>query len=157
MNHIGRNVALNYFAYGSNMNPVRMRERGVIFYSRELLILPGYSLKFHKITSHSPKTGAANIIRDEKGVVEGALYKVTLAGISTLDKYEGHPNEYDRVELSVPIEDGAVIEIVTYIAHPHRTREGLKPARFYLNHLLSARDILSEDYYHRLNILETSD
>jgi len=156
MNHIDGNAVVSYFAYGSNMNPARMRERGVMFYSRELLILPGYSLKFHKITLHGPNTGAANIVPNENGVVEGILYKITWVGIRNLDKYEGYPAEYDRVKLKVPHGEGIEKEILTYIAHPHRTRDCLKPARFYLDHLLAAEDILSQDYYNQLRLRETS-
>ena len=113
MNHIDRKVVLNYFAYGSNMNPARMKERGVMFYSRELLILPGYSLKFHKITPHGPNTGVANIVPDEKGVVEGILYEITWAGIRNLDKYEGYPTEYNRLKLKVTLSEGTEKEIIT--------------------------------------------
>ena len=73
MNNMDRKVILNYFAYGSNMNPARMKDRGVIFSSRELLRLPGYSLKFHKIARSSPDTGVASIVPDENCVVEGLL------------------------------------------------------------------------------------
>ncbi len=157
MNRIDRNGVVSYFAYGSNMNPARMKERGVFFYSRELLVLPGYSLKFHKITSYGPNIGAANIVPDKNGVVEGVLYKVTLVGIHNLDKYEGYPIEYDRVTLKVVHSEVLEKEIHTYIAHPHKTQDGLKPARFYLDHLLAAEDILSQDYIDQLRASETAD
>jgi len=157
MIHLDRDIVVSYFAYGSNMNPARMKDRGVMFYSREPLILPGYGLKFHKIAYHDPNTGAANIVPDENCVVEGILYKITWAGIRNLDKHEGYPTEYDRVLLQVPIADGIEKEILTYIAHPHRTSEGLKPSRDYLNHLLAVGDILSRDYYDYLRALETAD
>jgi len=156
MNDLDRTLVLNYFAYGSNMNPSRMRERGVIFYSRQLLILSGYSLKFNKIVS-SPNAGTANIVPCAEDVVEGILYKITWKGIFNLDKYEHCPTEYDRVKLRVTHTEGVEKEIHTYIAHPHKTREALKPARFYLEHLLQAEDILSEDYYNQLKIVETLD
>ncbi len=50
------------------MNPEGMRERGAIFYSRELLILDGCSLRFHKITAH-PDKGVASIIPGRSGIV----------------------------------------------------------------------------------------
>jgi len=156
MNNMDRKVILNYFAYGSNMNPARMKDRGVMFYSRELLILSGYSLKFHKISRSSPNTGVASIVPDESGVVQGILYKVTWAGIRNLDKYESYPTEYDRVKLKVA-HNGTEIEIMTYTAHPHKTRDGLKPARDYLNHLLAAGDILSQDYFDQLRASGTAD
>lgn len=150
-----RGVVL-YFAYGSNMNPERMRDRGVVFYSRQRLVLPGYTLKFNKIVS-IPNAGAANIIPDENGAVEGILYKVTVRGILNLDKYEHYPHEYDRITLSIPFEGKEYIEVKTYIAHQHKTRENLKPRGVYLDHLLTAEDLLSEDYYNQLKLVETLD
>ena len=156
MKHIYRTRVVNYFAYGSNMNPERMRERGALFYSRQRLILPGYGLTFNKIVS-TPNAGVANIVPDENGVVEGVLYQVTLKGILNLDRYEHYPNEYDRVILRVPYKINQHLEIKTYIAQQHKTRDQLKPTRLYLDHLLAADDLLSENYYNQLKMLETLD
>ncbi|TFG77678.1 MAG: gamma-glutamylcyclotransferase [Thermodesulfobacteriales bacterium] len=156
MEQVDRTQVINYFAYGSNMNPVRMRERGVLFYSRKLLILPGYSLKFNKTVS-SPNAGAANIVTNAEGLVEGILYQITLKGMLNLDRYEHYPAEYDRVTLRVSNQGKNDIEIKTYIAHPHKTRDGLKPTKSYLDHLLEAEDLMSEDYYNQLKIVETLD
>lgn len=145
-----------YFAYGSNMNPERMRERGVMFYSRKHLVLLGYSLKFNKIVS-IPNAGAANIIPDQNGLVEGVLYQVTVKGIQNLDKYEHYPNEYDRVRLRVLDSNSSHLEITTYIAQEDKTSDGLKPRAEYLDHLLAAEDLLSENYYNQLKIVETLD
>ncbi len=153
---IDKSELVPYFAYGSNMNPERMVERGVEFFSRELLILDGWSLRFHKITLH-PNTGAANIVPDRGGVVEGILYEVTIEGISRLDQYEHYPTEYDRVGLRVRLDCGNEAEILTYIAHTHKTREDLKPSRSYLDHLLAASDLLSENYYNQLKKVEALD
>ena len=156
MNDLDRTKVVNYFAYGSNMNPQRMRERGVIFFSRQHLILSGYRLVFNKIVSH-PNAGAANIVPDEESKVEGVLYKVTLKGILNLDRYEHYPYDYDRVILNIPFDGQKNIEIKTYIALPHKTGDGLRPRREYLEHLLAARDLLSDDYYKNLLLYETLD
>ena len=153
---IDKRRLVSYFAYGSNMNPERMEERGVVFYSRELLILSGWCLRFHK-TTIEPNKGAANIVPDESGVVEGILYEVTMEGIANLDKFEHYPTEYDRVTFMLSDSKGVEKEIYTYIAHPHNTREGLKPSRSYLQHLLATKDILSVDYYNQLKEVETLD
>lgn len=152
---IDEGTLILYFSYGSNMNPLRMKERGVDFYSREHLVLPGWCLKFNK-TTIQPGKGAANIVPQAGGIVEGGLYQVTMDGIVTLDKYEHYPIEYDRVTLTIS-HDGIEKDIMTYIAHPHKTRKGLKPSREYLEHLLAGEDILSEHYYNMLNEVETLD
>lgn len=145
-----------YFAYGSNMNPQRMRERGVTFYSRQHLVLHGYELVFNKIVKTADE-GAANIVPNQSSLVEGTLYLITWQGIFNLDRYEQYPNEYDRVIFNLSELIGLDKEVYTYIAHPHKTREGLKPKRSYLEHLLEAKDILSENYYKKLKKVETLD
>ncbi|MEM7007747.1 MAG: gamma-glutamylcyclotransferase family protein [Thermodesulfobacteriota bacterium] len=145
-----------YFAYGSNMNPERMRERGAAFYSRTNLIFPGYRLVFNKIVK-TPDAGAANIVRDEKAYVQGVLYLVTLRGIYNLDKFEHYPDEYDRVSLSHVVNDNSKQEFYTYIAQPDKTREGLMPLSSYLDHLLAGRDLLTEDYCNFLKEIKTLD
>ena len=39
---------MKYFAYGSNMNSERVKERGIIFSKREYGILEGFRLVFNK-------------------------------------------------------------------------------------------------------------
>ena len=80
-----------------------------------------------------------------------------MEGIINLDSYENYPTEYDRVNLSVSIEEDKELEIMTYIAHTHKIKEGLKPSRSYLEHLLAASDLLSGNYYNRLKQVETLD
>lgn len=127
-----------------------------MFYSRKHLVLPGYRLKFNKIVSMK-NAGAANIIPDQNGLVEGVLYKITLQGITNLDKYEHYPDEYDRVILRVPGISGNHVEITTYIAQHSKTSVGLKPRKEYLDHLLAAEDLLSSDYYNLLKTVKTID
>jgi len=96
-------------------------------------------------------------VQDKNAVVEGALYDISDSDMSKLDKYEGFPNHYDRIKVKVETDLGKVDNAVTYIAKPDKTAEGLKPNKCYLDHLLVAKDILSENYYRRLTEWETLD
>lgn len=145
-----------YFAYGSNMNPERMRERGAHFTQIERYALKGYALKFNKASSKEPGRGCANIVVDEKCIVEGVLYKINVAGLYNLDRHEGYPVEYDRVRLIFEL-NGSEETVKTYMANPGKTREGLYPSRSYIEHLLKAREFLSEDYYRYIKSIETLD
>jgi|LSQX01.2.fsa_nt_gb gamma-glutamylcyclotransferase len=148
---------MKYFAYGSNMNPQRMRERKINYTSRIAASLQGYSLKFNKVASRNPlEEGYANIVPEAKGVVEGVLYEIQEADLKNLDKYEGYPDNYDRQKVKVLTVTGQE-EAIAYIACPDKIREGLKPAREYLVHLLAAKDMLSEDYYRKLLCYDTLD
>lgn len=140
-----------YFAYGSNMNPARMRRRGVPFSSRRPARLPGYRLVFNKVASTQPPgVGYANVVPDSLSQVEGALYAVEAQSLSALDACEGYPRHYRRASGPVILADGSQPHALFYVAAPHRTRRGLRPTRRYLAHLLAARDLLSPPYYEQL-------
>jgi cation transport regulator ChaC len=136
-----------YFAYGSNMNPERMRKRmGYLPPSRKA-VLQDYNLTFNKISSKNPSEGVANIIPLADSQVEGILYEVTDQDIAKLDAYEGVPTNYIRHIVKVDCK-GELINALTYIAV--KVKDGLKPSRDYLNHLLAAKESLSEDYYQQI-------
>ena len=141
---------MKYFAYGSNMDAERMRERGIRFSQRTHGILKGYRLEFNKIASRNPQEGYANVVRFENGIVEGVLYEIPDSDLSKLDMFEGYPDHYDRLMIKVQLDDGQKLEAIIYIAQPDQIAEGLKPSRDYLNHLLAAKDLLSESYRRKL-------
>jgi cation transport regulator ChaC len=145
-----------YFAYGSNMNPERMKERGAYFTRRHKHSLRGYSLKFNKTSVKKPEIGCANIVPDDRGIVEGVVYRITVQGLYNLDKFEGYPVHYDRITLVIDIA-GSQETVKTYIAMPGKTKEGLRPAKSYMEHLLKAKYYLSEEYYEFLENLKTID
>lgn len=76
---------MKYFAYGSNMNSARMSERKIEVSERVRANLSGFRLEFNKLAKRNPKEGYANIIGDEKGLVEGILYDIPDSCITILD------------------------------------------------------------------------
>jgi len=148
---------MKYFAYGSNMDPDRMKERGVNFSKREHAILEGWRLEFNKVSSRNLKEGYANIVRDENSIVEGVLYEITDSDLKVLDRYEGYPSHYERIKVVVRMDSGEKVEAVTYIAKPDKVKDGLKPSREYLSHLLKGCDLLSEEYWKKLRRWKTLD
>ena len=148
---------MRYFAYGSNMNPRRMRQRGIRFSGRKRAILEGWRLEFNKVASRNPEEGYANIVEDEKGVVEGVLYEIPDPDIYKLDKYEGYPDHYIRIGVTVKLENGREVEAVTYVARGDKVRSGLRPSREYIRHLLRGSDLLSEEYREKLKSWKTLD
>lgn len=148
---------MKYFAYGSNMDSDRMRERGVNFTSRKKAILKNWELVFNKVSSKNPMEGYANIRPKKESLVEGILYEIEDSDIEKLDYYEGYPFHYNREKVILCIENSEQIEAITYVANPGKVKEGLKPSRNYLEYLLNAQDILSKDYYKKLEEWETLD
>jgi gamma-glutamylcyclotransferase (GGCT)/AIG2-like uncharacterized protein YtfP len=64
--------------------------------------------------------GYANIIQDEKSVVEGIIYEISDSDMAKLDCYEGYPFHYDRIKVRVKLDDGQEVKAVTYIAQPDK-------------------------------------
>ncbi len=146
---------MKYFAYGSNMNPNRMKEREISFTERKHAILKRWRLKFNKLASGKYNEGYANIEKDNGSVVEGILYTRKDKDIKKLDKYEGYPNHYKKQKERVKSENFEEVEAITYVATTDKVEEGLKPSKSYLNHLLKGCDLLSKKYCEKLEKWKT--
>jgi len=148
---------VKYFAYGSNMDPDRMNKRGVKFSSRKWALLRGYKLEFNKVSSLNPKEGYANIVVDKESTVEGILYEIEKSDLLKLDRWEGVPTHYKRIVVKVRLKDGKIVEAFTYVANPQKVKNGLRPSKAYLSHLLKGCDLLSKEYCKWLKSQETLD
>ena len=146
-----------YFAYGSNMNPARLRGRCVSFRSHMHAVLKGYGLRFNKVAKDDPRAGYANVVPEPNGAVEGVLYELSDGGIERLDHCEGCPCHYRRMSIEVELDDGRAVNALIYVAQPGMIRDGLKPKKEYLAHLLAAQDLLSQAYRAKLAETDTLD
>ena len=157
-------MVARYFAYGSNMNPDRVRERGIVFEHAAAAALEGFALVFDKTSRAHAGLGHANVVPASGQTVEGVLYWLaTVDEIAKMDRYESTPVNYSREVVHVrvattdlphghPPEDahGGLVTTWTYFANPAVRRPDLLPPRSYLNHLLAGRPYLSDAYYERL-------
>lgn len=140
-----------YFAYGSNMNPRRMAERGMRFLRAYGGVLSGWCLHFNKRAHGKRGIAYANIVPCDHGDVEGVLYRlVDRHEIARMDPFEGYPERYLRQHLEIRLDDGETRTAWVYVATAAWQSEGLLPERHYLNHLLAGRPWLSPGYYRRL-------
>jgi gamma-glutamylcyclotransferase len=149
--------AVDYFAYGSNMDLVQLRERGANPRGRRAARLRGYRLRFNKLSATDAGEGKANIVEQPDESVEGILCEVTTEEVGKLDHREAVPAHYLRVNIAVNLENGTEVEAVTYAANPSKLKDGLKPTKAYLAHLLAGRSFLSEGYVRWLKRPETLD
>ncbi len=148
---------MKYFAYGSNMDSQRMNKRHVSFSQRVHAVLKGYTLAFNKVASDDPREGKANIVPKIDGIVEGVLYEIPESDLPKLNIHEGFPRHYYHKTVTVQTDSDASFNSLTYVAQPDKIREGLKPTREYLGHLIAAQDILTKTYIKKLESLETLD
>jgi len=151
-----------YFAYGSNMDPVRLFDQrlapqGVPRGERVAGRLRDWRLVFDKPARLLKGAAAANIVPAEGEVVHGTLNALPDAGFEVLDIYEGVADRhYERRTIRVVRGDtGEEVEAIVYVALIQG--EGLKPQRAYLDCLLAGRDLLPPDYWERLAATPTID
>src|SRR5659263_18858 len=116
-------MTMKYFAYGSNMDKDRMTERKINFTSRQFAKLAGYRLVFNKKAKDGDYT-YANLIASDNDFVEGILYEFPDNEISILDKVEGFPSHYDKVQVAITDKNDNSIIATTYIAQADKIVNG---------------------------------
>ncbi len=103
-----------YFAYASNLNRKQMTERCPDSKPIFTATLPNYKLVFVGY-SRKWRGGVATIKSSRGDKVKGAIYEVTEKCVKQLDKFEGYPSDYNKINVTVFDEDGTPVEALTYI------------------------------------------
>ena len=102
------------FAYASNLSRKQMSQRCPDSQPKFKATLLNHKLVFAG-WSRQWRGGTATIrpFQDEK--VIGAVYEVSERDLRSLDKHEGYPAIYNRVNKKMVTEDGDYVEAITYI------------------------------------------
>ena len=126
-----------YLAYGSNLNLGQMAHRCPDSKVAGKAELPGYRLLFRG----RPGNAHATIEESEGRTVPVLLWKVSVRDEALLDRYEGYPYYYDKVQIPVEL-DGKTVSAMAYVMQPgfdlskpspsylHTIREGYQAAGF---------------------------
>ena len=124
------NQTLDYFAYGSNMHLLRLRERTPSCVALEVVELASYRLRFHK--RNPDGSGKCNVFftGQQTDRVFGVLYRIDMDEKPLLDRAEGvgHGYRADCVEVRV---GDSQRRVHTYFADPDYIDDALKPYRWY--------------------------
>ena len=121
-----------HFAYGSNMNRAQMLSRAGKILEEHNAFLPNYEVRFNKKVRGG--TAGANIQPEAGKTVHGVLYKIEESAFRSLDRYEGVPEHYRRIEVQVTPEGGQPVPAQIYIAS--KVEKGLRPSGPYLQAML---------------------
>jgi gamma-glutamylcyclotransferase len=121
-----------HFAYGSNMNRAQMLSRTGKILEEHNASLPNYEVRFNKKVRGG--TAGANIQLASGKTVHGVLYKIEEGAFRSLDRYEGVPDHYRRIEVQVTPEGGQPVPAQIYIAS--KIEKGLRPSATYLQAML---------------------
>ncbi len=132
-----------YFAYGSNLCEEQMRARcpGARRGARaklhhHALVFGGFSPRW--------QGAVASVVRHRGGWVEGLLYQLTAADVVALDRHEGVPYAYEKVERLVVDEHGSRRRAFTYV-QPADTFEAWTPPTEYFVQIWRAYQRLGFD------------
>ena len=134
---ISRNPSRYYLAYGSNLDMERMGRRCPYAVPVGVTEIDGYRLLFKK-----SKTGSyATIEQDANESVPAVVWKLSEYDELLLDRYEGYPYYYGKVQIPVEL-DGKTVSAMAYVMQPgfdlnkpspsylHTIREGYRAAGF---------------------------
>ena len=113
-----------YLAYGSNLHPLRLKARvDCELVSR--VNLPGFGLRYHKRGADG--SGKCSLVQAPTEVSHGALYRLRLEDIPTLDQLEGG---YGRYGVTVHLHDQK-LKAFSYLAQPELIDDQLEPYDWY--------------------------
>ncbi len=145
-----------YFAYDSNMDTDRLRERVSTFTLLGTGALKGYRLVFTK-PSRSHRFSYADLLQSSNHRIEGIVYRISYEAMKVLDKYEMlSVGDYRRTQEIVEMESGT--QRVT-LYRGVRQSSDLKPAPQYLRHMIKGayEHCLPEEYINTLKAVGTTD
>src|SRR5215472_12059736 len=121
-----------YFAYGSNMNRAQMLSRAGKILEEHNASLANYEMRFNKKVRGG--TAGANIQPAAGKTVHGVLYRIEEGAFRSLDRFEGVPEHYRRIEVQVTPDGSQRVPAQIYIAS--KVEKGLRPSPVYLQAIL---------------------
>lgn len=137
---------LFYFAYGSNLHPLRLTARVPSAQFIGLSMVPGYKLCFHK-RHQQDKSGKCNMFltNQDSDAVIGAVYEMLVHEKPLLDQCEGPGYRCDSISVEM---DGKEHGCFVYIAEHSHIDDELLPHCWYKNIVLMGAEFHRlPDYY----------
>jgi gamma-glutamylcyclotransferase len=140
---------LHYFAYGSNLHPVRLLERVHSAQLVGVIELSQHRLAFQKRGRDGSSKCNLVCTGEESDGVCGAIYQMDSAHKKDLDYFEGNGNGYLDEQLTVELH-GQEYRCFTYFAQQSYIDNDLKPYHWYKDLVvLGSRHLQFPDVYVR--------
>lgn len=126
---------LYYFAYGSNLHPLRLRLRTPGARRLGTAHLRGYRLRFHKVGRDKSAKCNAWSTGERRDLVHGVVYRIARRDLLALDRAEDLGRGYRRLRVQVTLRGRRRI-VNSYVALPEAIAEGLAPMDWYRGYVL---------------------
>ena len=147
---------LYYFAYGSNLHPVRLSERVPSAQLVGVVELRHYRIAFEKKSGDG--SSKCNLVRTgkESDGIHGAIYQMDFAHKHTLDGFESNGNGYHDSHFTVELH-GNQYSCFTYFAQASYIENSLKPYHWYKDLVvLGAKHLrFPKDYVRSIELIES--
>lgn len=148
-----------YFGYGSNLNPVALRAKGVEPLESQPALVHGWRLEFSVTPPFPSQGGMATIVQtdDPVDVVHGVLHRCEDSAFVAIDTFEARGIFYERIEVEAAPYSGGAQRACAYVVLPRFHDRTLRPTRRYLDMLLNGASTMRLDaaYVDRLRLIET--
>lgn len=128
---------IKYFGYGSNMDFIALKAKGVVPAMSRPATLAGWRLRFNVEHFFRHEGGVGNIEQtgNPDDCVMGILHECNDADLAMLDRLEAFGVGYDRVEAVLETRQGAETAFA-YVGLPDFVNDACLPTRRYLNILV---------------------
>lgn len=121
---------LKYFAYGSNMHPLRLSARVPSCRAMGAAHLTGFRLRFHKRSIDGSAKCNALYTGHASDTIMGVVYQIAAHEKSGLDRFEFRGRGYHEATVHVTSGDERD-SVFIYLADPEYIDDFLKPYRWY--------------------------
>ena len=134
-----------YFGYGSNMNMVSLKAKGVEPIFSEPTVLKNWQLVFNVCDFFRIEGGTGNICRAAGQEVHGVLHQCHDDNLPRLDELEACGTSYARIEVEVIGYSGQQHKAYAYTGLPDKLKSGLQPSHRYLNIMIDGAKAMELD------------
>lgn len=140
---------IRYFGYGSNINMLALKAKGVLPKYSQLALLRGWKLSFNVKHWFRHEGGVGNIeytgMADD--LVQGIVHYCDENDLQKLDRMESYGVGYDRVEVTLETEEGK-LRALAYVGLEPFIDDSCLPSQRYLNIIVrGAEEAGLEDWY----------
>ena len=125
---------MKYFAYGSNMSLLRLKERVPSAKKLGIVTLKKHQLRFNMSGDDDSGKCDSFETNNHEDIVIGALFEIDENEKDALDRAESLGDGYDEKFVFVQSNSGEVFEALTYYAI--KIDASLQPYSWYLNHVI---------------------
>jgi len=146
---------VHYFAYGSNLHPIRLTRR---IPSARLIgtgKLPGYRLTFQKRGQDTSGKGHISATEDQNGFVLGAVYQIAVEHKTNLDIIEGAGYESTWFDIHVD-ERQCKYRCFAYTGLTSHLDQNLQPFHWYKSLILTGAEFHGFPLHYVQEIQQTS-